>query len=190
MLTSLSKNWWLFLIRGILAIAFGLLTLLAPALTLVLLVAFFGAYAIVDGAAAIFTSFSSRASDPRWWMHLLEGSVGVVAGLIALFWPEIAAVTLLLVIAAWSVLTGITEIMSAIRLRKEIDNEWWLGLSGLLSVVFGIYVFLFPGAGALALAWLIGFYAIFFGATFIGLALRLRQHHQSTPQQPSSRATA
>jgi uncharacterized membrane protein HdeD (DUF308 family) len=121
---------------------------------------------------------------------LLEGIVSIVAGVIAFTLPEIAAVTLVLVIGAWAVFTGIAQIVQAVRLRKEIDNELWLGLSGALSVIFGVYVFLFPGAGALGLTWIIGVYAIIFGGMFIGLAFRLRSQNQSGQQNPPSRATA
>ncbi len=183
----MARNWWILLIRGILAILFGLLALFMPGLTLVLLITFFAAYAIVDGVAAIFSSFSSRQTDKRWWIQLIEGSVGVIAGLAALLWPDIAAVTLLTLIAFWAVLTGVMQIIAAWRLRQEIDNEIWLGLGGLASIIFGVYVFLFPGAGALALAWLIGFYSVLFGAFFIGLALRLRRHG-GQQQTPTSKA--
>ena len=98
----------------------------------------------------------------------------ILAGIAVLLWPNIAAITLLIVIAVWAVLTGILQIAAAIRLRKEIDNEFWLGLSGVISIIFGVYIFLFPGAGAVTLAWLIGIYAIMFGIFFVALALRLR----------------
>jgi uncharacterized membrane protein HdeD (DUF308 family) len=183
MLATLSKNWWVVLIRGIASIIFGLLALFMPGLTLFLLVALFAAYVLVDGAGAIFTSFASRDTDSRWWWHLIEGSLGVIAGLLTLLWPGIAAITFVLVIGAWAALTGIMQIATAIRLRREIKNEWLLLLSGAISLLFGVYVFLFPGAGALALAWLVGLYALFFGITWIGLALRLRSHHQHTNSQ-------
>ena len=179
MLSSIAKSWWAYLIRGIASIVFGLLALFMPGLTLFLLVVFFAAYVLVDGASAIFTSFNSRDTDTRWWWHLIEGSLGVMAGLLALLWPDIAAITLVLIIGVWAVLTGIMQVAGAIRLRQEVKNEWLLGISGVLSILFGVYVFLFPGGGALALAWLIGLYALFFGITFIGLGLRLRNHHQN-----------
>lgn len=174
MLATMSKNWWLFLIRGIASIIFGLLALLMPGLTLFVLLAFFAAYAIIDGTATAFASFQSRDTDSRWVWGLLEGGIGILAGIAVLLWPNIAAITLLIVIAVWAVLTGILQIAAAIRLRKEIDNEFWLGLSGVISIIFGVYIFLFPGAGAVTLAWLIGIYAIMFGIFFVALALRLR----------------
>jgi uncharacterized membrane protein HdeD (DUF308 family) len=190
MVQAMAKNWWLFLIRGILSIVFGALTLFMPGLTLLLLITFYGAYAVVDGVMTIWSAFSGRGANTRWWVHLLEGIVSIVAGVIAFTLPEIAAVTLVLVIGAWAVFTGIAQIVQAVRLRKEIDNELWLGLSGALSVIFGVYVFLFPGAGALGLTWIIGVYAIIFGGMFIGLAFRLRSQNQSGQQNPPSRATA
>lgn len=184
---TMSRYWWIVLIRGILAILFGLLAWFMPGLTLALLITIFGVYAIVDGVTTIFASFTNRETDKRWWIQLLEGSVDVIAGLVALFWPEIAAVTLLTVIAVWAVLTGVMQIIEAWRLRKEIDNEIWLGLGGIASIIFGVYALLFPGAGALALAWLIGFYSVLFGVFFVGLALRLRGEG-SQQQTPRSRA--
>ncbi|HLV37038.1 MAG TPA: HdeD family acid-resistance protein [Spirillospora sp.] len=188
MLATLSKNWWIYLVRGIASILFGLLALFMPGLTLMMLLAAFAAYAIVDGAATLFAAFASRGTDNRWWMGLLEGAIGVIAGLAAILWPDVAGFTLLMVIAAWAVLTGILQVAAAIRLRKEIDNEWWLALSGVISVLFGLYVLLFPGAGALALAWLIGLYAILFGAFFVALSLRLRE--QQGQMDRDRRATA
>jgi uncharacterized membrane protein HdeD (DUF308 family) len=184
----MSRHWWVFLLRGIVSALFGLAALLMPGLTLLTLVLVFGIYAIVDGVAAVFSSFNSRNTDDRWWIGLLEGIVSIIAGIAALIIPGIATLTLLIVIAVWAVLTGIMQIVAAIRLRREIDNEFWLGLSGVLSLIFGIYVFLFPGAGALAVAWLIGVYAIMFGIFFIALAFRLRSRHEGTNQPTQAAA--
>ncbi|HEX2621963.1 MAG TPA: HdeD family acid-resistance protein [Phototrophicaceae bacterium] len=180
MLTAMSKSWWVFLLRGILSILFGITALIMPGLTLATLIIVFGVYAVIDGVATIFYAFSTRQSDENWWMHLLEGIIGIIAGVLIVTWPGITAITLILVIAFWAIMTGIMQIAAAIRLRKEIDNEFWLGLSGLLSIIFGILAFRFPGDGALALIWLIGIYAIVFGGFFIGLALKLRGMNQTT----------
>ena len=188
MLAPISKHWWVFLIRGIFSILFGLAALLWPGLTLVTLVLVFGVYAIVDGVGAIFTAFNRRNTDERWWLGLLEGIISVIAGVGALIVPGIATLTLLFVIAIWAVLTGIMQIVTAIRLRQEIENELWLGLSGLVSLIFGVYVFLFPGAGALAVASLIGLYALIFGAFFIAFALRLRGMDEPRSQAPQAAA--
>lgn len=190
MLQSLSRNWWTVFLRGVFSIIFGLLALFAPGLTLVALVLFFGVYALVDGITAVFTSFRTQEHNRHWWLHLIEGAVGILAGILVLIWPGIATLTLLMVIAAWAFLTGITQIVAAFRLRHEIKNEWFLGLSGVLSVVFGAYIFLFPSGGALAIAWLIGLYALVFGGFFIALSLRLRSESEDKTSHQTPQATA
>ncbi len=189
MLQAASKYWWVVLLRGILSILFGLAVWFFPGLTLATMVIVFGAYALVDGIATIFYSLSSRSTDKDWTGHLIEGILGVLFGVVVLTWPELATLTtgltLVIVIAVWAVVTGIMQIVAAIRLRKEIDNEFWLGLSGLISVIFGLYIFRFPVGGALAIAWLIGIYAVAFGVMFIMLAFRLRNmggEQKSRPQ--------
>jgi uncharacterized membrane protein HdeD (DUF308 family) len=171
---TLAENWWAIALRGVAAIVFGILTLLLPAISLVALVWLFGAYAVVEGVFAIVAAVS-RASGGRFaWALLLEGLVGVAAGVVAFVWPEITALALLYVIAAWAIVTGVLEIVAAVRLRERITNEWWLVLSGILSVVFGGLAVIFPGAGALAIVMWIGAYAVVFGALLLALAFRLR----------------
>ena len=138
-----------------------------------MLVTLFGAYAIVDGAVAIL-SVVRHQERGRWWVVLVEGILGVGAGLVAFAMPGITAVVLVLVIGAWAILTGILEVVAAVRLRREMEDEWLLGLAGILSVVFGAAIFVFPGAGALALVTLIGAYSIVFGVAMLFLGLRLR----------------
>jgi uncharacterized membrane protein HdeD (DUF308 family) len=175
---ALAKNWWLLLLRGIAGIAFGLLAFAWPGLTLVVLIFLYGAYALVDGVAALAAAISGRGSRaPTGWL-VFVGLLGIAAGLATFLWPGITALVLLVMIAAWSILHGVFEIVGAIRLRREIENEGLLVLSGLLSVVFGLLLLARPGAGALALAWLIGIYSILFGVLLTVLALRLRKHLQ------------
>jgi uncharacterized membrane protein HdeD (DUF308 family) len=176
MLTQLAHNWWAVALRGVLAILFGLIALVWPGLTLEVLVLFFGAYALVDGVFAIVTAFTKRAGHDRWWVLLLEGLVGIAAGIIIWVLPGLATLVLLYVIAFWAIVTGIIEIVAAIRLRREVQGEWLLVLSGIASVVFGALLLFFPAAGGLTIAWLIGIYAILFGAMFLGLSWRLRKH--------------
>jgi uncharacterized membrane protein HdeD (DUF308 family) len=133
----------------------------------------------VDGVFALIAALDNRAGSHRWWV-LLEGLAGILAGIVTIFWPGITAVALLYLIAAWSIVTGILEIMAAIELRKELTNEWMYVLSGVLSVAFGVVVVLFPGAGALALIWMIAAYAILFGFTLVALGLRLRSRNRTT----------
>ena len=174
MVDTLARNWWVLAIRGVAAILFGIGAFLWPDLTLVVLVALFGAYALVDGIFAVIAGLSIRKQDERWWMMLLSGVASIVIGLITFFWPEITALVLLYWIAAWSLVTGAFQIAAAVRLRKEIEGEWLLGLAGLASIIFGVLLVAMPGAGALALIWLIGSYALVFGVIMLILAFRLR----------------
>jgi uncharacterized membrane protein HdeD (DUF308 family) len=175
---TLARNWWAVLLRGIAGVLFGLVTFFAPGISLAALVLVFGAYALADGILAIISAIRTRAENQRWWLFILEGLVGIAAGVITLIWPGITAVALLYVIAAWALLTGGLEIAAAIRLRKVITHEWLLILAGIASVAFGVLVALFPGPGALALILWIGAYALVAGALMIGLAFRLRAFAQ------------
>lgn len=171
----ISTNWWAFVIRGILAIVFGLLAFLMPGITLLGLVFLFGAYSIADGIFNILGAFRADHENNRWWVLLLEGIVSIAAGVIAFVYPGITALALLIVIAAWAIVTGALEIAAAIRLRRVVRGEWMLALAGVLSIIFGILLLMRPGVGALALVWWIGAYAIVFGALLIALGIRLRQ---------------
>ena len=153
---------------------FGLLALFWPGLVLPVLVILFGAYALVDGVFAVVAAVSGRAGRGMRWLVLLEGIAGIAIGIISILWPGITALALLYFIAAWAIITGIFEVIAAVELRREITNEWFLIISGALSVVFGLLLLLFPGAGALALIWLIGAYAVLFGVLLIALAFQLR----------------
>jgi len=174
MLEQISRNWWLYAVRGVVAIIFGVVAFAQPVQALQALVLVFGAYALVDGIFAIFAGIAASRYFDRWWAVLLEGVVGVVIGLLTFFWPNITALVLLYFIAAWALITGIFEIVAAIQLRRVITGEWALILSGLLSMVFGVLLFVFPAAGAVSMVWMIGVYAILFGITLIILAFRLR----------------
>jgi uncharacterized membrane protein HdeD (DUF308 family) len=171
---TLARNWWLIALRGLAGILFGIITFVAPGITLAALVLLFGAYAFADGVLAIVSAVRRRGTSERWGMLLLEGVVGVAAGLVTLFWPGITALTLLYVIAFWALLTGVLEVAAAIRLRKVMTGEWLLALSGVASIVFGVAVALFPAAGALALVIWIGAYMLVFGALLVALGFRLR----------------
>jgi uncharacterized membrane protein HdeD (DUF308 family) len=181
LLETLSRNWWLLLLRGIAGIGFGVLAFLWPGITLLVLVFLFGAYALVDGALAVAAAFARRGGRaPTGWLVLI-GVLGIAVGVATFFWPGITAIALLAMIAAWSILHGVFEIAGAIRLRREIEGEWLLILSGVLSVAFGALLLIFPGAGALAVVWLIGAYAVVFGVLLVVLSLRLRGHRPGTP---------
>jgi uncharacterized membrane protein HdeD (DUF308 family) len=162
-------------LRGLAAIVFGVLAFVWPDITLFALVLLFGAYMLVDGIFAIVAAVRAAGREARWWLLLIEGVLGVLAGLVAAFWPGLTALALLYFIAAWAIVSGILEVIGAIRLRREIEGEWALGLSGALSVLFGILLVVIPApAGLLSLVWLIGAYALVFGVLLLVLAFRLR----------------
>ena len=184
-MASLTKNWWLVVLRGVLAILLGLAAFLWPGLTLLVLITMFGIYAIADGVVAIVTGVRQAKNSPRWWVFLLEGLIGIGAGVVALIWPDLATAVLLGIIAAWAILSGVFEIAAAIRLRREINNEWLLMLGGLLSILFGVALILQPAAGGIALIWLIGTYQLIFGVLLIALGFRLKNG-----QLPSDRPLA
>jgi len=174
----ISKYWWVFLVRGIAAIVFGLLAFFQPGITLETLVLFFGAYALVDGIFSIIAAFGGRDSSEHWFLLLLEGLLGIAVGIMTWRSPGITAAALLLYIAAWALVTGVLEIVAAVRLRKEIEGEGWLALSGLLSILLGLFLMWAPGAGALGLVWAIGGYAVAFGIALILLGLGVRKSGQ------------
>jgi uncharacterized membrane protein HdeD (DUF308 family) len=128
----------------------------------------------VDGISAVTASVTHRAEHDRWWVLLLEGLVGIAAGILTFFYPGVTALVLIYFIAAWAILTGILEIVAAVRLRREIKGEWLLVFGGVLSVLFGIVAMIFPSVGAVAVVWIIAFYAIVFGALLITLGLRVQ----------------
>jgi uncharacterized membrane protein HdeD (DUF308 family) len=177
-------HWWALALRGVIAILFGLAALLRPGIALEALILLIGAYFLVDGAFAIVGVFrGTRSGTPRWLL-LLEGVVSILAGLIAFVNPGITAIALLYLVAAWAVITGIAEIVTAIRLRKEITGEWALILGGVLSVMFGLLLAVLPGVGILSLIWLIGAYAIAFGVLLLIAALRVRGRDEGGDERP------
>ena len=170
----LARHWWVVGLRGLAAVIFGILALLVPKLTLIVLIAFFGAYALIDGVIALFLAIRGREYNRNWGWLLVEGIAGILIGILTFRWPGVTALVLLAFIAAWAIVTGIMEIFGAIELRRVINNEWLLILSGVASVLFGLILLVFPGAGALALVVVIGLYAIIYGLLLLGLAWRLR----------------
>jgi uncharacterized membrane protein HdeD (DUF308 family) len=164
----LIRNWWSLIIRGLVATLFGLITFAWPGITLSVLVLLFGVYAIVDGIMSLAGVFRASRANERWGALLLEGIAGIVAGLVTFAWPAITTLALVVVIASWAIVTGVFEIVAAIRLRKYITNEWLLVLSGVLSLLLGVLFIAAPLAGALAIA------PVIFGGLMMGLGLRLR----------------
>ncbi|MBM4443551.1 MAG: HdeD family acid-resistance protein [Candidatus Rokubacteria bacterium] len=184
---TLARNWWILALRGAAAVLFGILTFVTPAISLAVLVLFFGGYALADGVLSLIAVFRRREGGRPWWALLAEGIVSIAAGLVTFFAPGLTAIALTYLIAAWAVVTGALAIGSAIRLRKEITGEVWLGLSGALSIVFGVLVMLAPAVGALAIVLWIGAYAIVFGTMLIALAFRLRGRREEV-RRPMARA--
>src|SRR5438093_9769617 len=180
MLAQLSRYWWALALRGALAILFGVLAFAWPGITLVTLVLLFGAYSLVDGVLALVKAVTNRSAE-GWWALLIEGLAGIVIGVLTFAWPGMTALVLLYLIGAWAIVTGIFEIVAALRLRQQFEGEWLLIVAGIASVLFGLVCFVWPGATALALIWLIGGYAIVFGILLIVLAFRLRGHAEAAP---------
>lgn len=180
---TLARNWWVVLLRGIAGIVFGLATFFAPDISLTVLVLLFGAYAFVDGLLTLVSAIRRRGRTDRWWVLLLQGLAGIAVGIAAAVWPDITALALVYLIAAWALVTGGLEIAAAIRLRKVMTREWWLALAGIASVALGIILILFPGPGALALVLWIGAFALIYGVLLTVLALRLRSWLKSAGPQ-------
>lgn len=169
--SRITSNWWALGLRGLAAILLGIACFALTGMALVVLIALFAAYLIVDGIFALAAGARSRS----WWLGL-EGVVGIVAGGLATFFPGLTAVALAILIAAWALVTGVFEIAAAIAIRRVVRNEWMLAVGGVLSIVFGLLMAIFPGAGLVAIIWLIGAYAIVWGVLLIALAFRLRSH--------------
>jgi uncharacterized membrane protein HdeD (DUF308 family) len=181
MLTYLGRNWGWIVLRGVVAVLFGVLTIMWPGITLAALIILWGAYAFADGILALVAAWQVRDQGRPFWSLLVVGLIGIAAGVVTFLWPGITALSLLMVIAAWALMTGIFEIVAAVRLRKEIKGEWLLVLSGVLSVAFGVLMVVSPGAGALAMLAFIAAYAIAFGVLLIVLGFRLKSYAARKP---------
>lgn len=181
MLEYFARYWWAVAVRGALAVVFGVLALIWPDVTVRALVLLFGLYALVDGLLALAAALAGgrAVSGRRGWL-LFEGIAGVVVAVLTFVWPDITTLALLYVIAFWAIVTGVLEVVVAVALRRELRGEWLLAASGVVSVLFGLFLVVRPGDGAVAVVWLIGVYAIVFGAALIALGLRLRQLGRGT----------
>jgi uncharacterized membrane protein HdeD (DUF308 family) len=183
-LDSLTRNWWAVALRGLAGILFGVITFVSPGISLAALVLLFGAYSFADGVLSIVSAVRRRGAD-RWWLLLLQGIVGIGAGVVTLLWPGITAIALLFVVAAWALVGGALQVAAAIRLRKVITGEWLLALGGVLSIALGVLLVLFPGPGALALVIWIGAYAFVFGILLLVLGFKLRGLRSPRAHQPA-----
>ncbi len=171
------KHWWVLVLRGLVSIIFAVLAFTQPGLTFTALVILLGVFILLDGIAAVILALRTR-DDEDWGIVLLEGLLGVILGVITLLYPSMTAGLLVLFVALWCLISGVFEISAAIRLRKEITNEWMLALAGLISIALGGIMLFRPDAGAISIAWWIGGYAAFFGILLIGLGIKLRTVHQ------------
>ena len=180
LLRSLAEKWWLLLLRGVAAIIFGMLAFFWPGITLLSLTFLWGAYAFADGIFSLWAAISGKVAaetSTRWWLAA-TGIVSVLAAFVAFFWPGMTTLVLLMFIASWAIIIGVLQIWGAIELRKEVQGEWLLALYGVLWIAFGVVMFAQPGAGALALVWMIGWFAILSGCMSIALAFRLKTYKQ------------
>jgi uncharacterized membrane protein HdeD (DUF308 family) len=171
----MSQRWWVLLLRGICAIAVGITAIAWPGITLLSLVYLFGIFTLIDGVAALVLGIRGESDGTMWWTMILLGLLAIAAGVAAFAWPALTAVVLLVIIAASALVRGIFEIAAAIRLREVLDDEWILALSGAMSILFGVLMFLRPAAGALAIVLLIGAYMLALGVFAVALSLRLRR---------------
>jgi uncharacterized membrane protein HdeD (DUF308 family) len=174
----LQEHWWATALRGLMGVLVGIIALFLPLPTMIALVWLFGAFAVLDGVfnlAAVWRQGGMRS----WWAMVLNGVLGIGVGTISFIWPGITALALVFLIAAWAVVTGVLEMVSAVRLRKEIKSEWLLALSGILSIGLGVIFFIAPDAGVVALVWLWGAYTAASGIALIWLSLRLRARHEA-----------
>jgi len=188
---TLLRHWWLLGLRGLLAIGFGVLTLVWPAITLVTLAVLFAAFALVGGATWTFAALRNRKTDERWWVLLILGVVSLAAGVVAALYPALTAVVLVLLVGANALVSGVVDLAVALRVRRYLHGEWLLALNGVACIIFGVLVLLFPaGLGALALAWMIGLYAILTGILLTVLSLKVRKWSRLNEARSSPAAGA
>ena len=182
MATVFFRHWWTLALRGLCALLFGAGIFVWPGMTLAALALLFAAYALTDGILAVIGAVWAARWQMRWWPLLVEGGIGIAAGMLALVWADIPLFALLYVVAFWAALTGTCEILAAALLRRVMAGVWLLALSGVGSLLLGSLLLAFPGAGVLAVVWLIGAYALVFGGLLLRVAFRLRVwEHRSAP---------
>lgn len=178
MIERFSAHWWVFALRGVAAILFGLIAVFSPEITIYVLVLIFGAYALVDGIFAIVASLRGSHSDQRWWILLMEGIASLIVGIVSFLNPNITAFVFAYLLAAWAILTGVFAIVSAVQMRAHLPDEWLWIVSGAISIAFGIAIAVLPAAGIIVWSYMIGIYAFIAGLALLGFAIRLRGHHR------------
>jgi uncharacterized membrane protein HdeD (DUF308 family) len=188
MAALLARNWWALALRGVAAIVFAVLAFALPGITLAVLIVLFGAYALIDGIFAIVSAIRAAQGHRPWGSFLIEGAVGILIGLVTFFVPGVTLAFLVALVAIWAIVTGVFEIAAAVRLRRHLPGEWLLILSGVLSVIFGVLIFIAPIAGALVIVWWLAAYAMLFGILLLALAFRLRGLHRGGLTLPATPA--
>lgn len=173
MIEAIASKWWLLLLRGLAAIIVGIIAFIQPGSALIALVLVLGAYSFIAGVIALMAAAAGVAGD-RWWALLLEGVIGVVAALLIWSWPIASTIAFVYFVAAWLILTGIVQIAAGVQLRDVISTEWLYILGGLISIAFGVWVFRSPAQGAIATAFLFGWYFLLYGILQTAVAFRLR----------------
>jgi uncharacterized membrane protein HdeD (DUF308 family) len=190
MLNLVARDWWVFAVRGVAAILFGILAFVWPAQTIAVLVLLFGAYAFVDGVTLLVALARGDALARRHaWTTGLTGVLGIVISIVTLVWPGITALTLLYLVAIWAISTGILEIATAIEFRREIDGEFWMALAGIASIVFGVLLVAYPSAGLVSVLWLVAIWAMVFGVANLALGYRLHQIDGDLKKVTAARAS-
>lgn len=175
MLKMLFKNWWMILLKGTLLIIFGILAFLRPGITMTSLVIWFAAFMIADGVISLAAVISNWNSREDKWLLVAEGALGVLLGILIFRRPVVFEVFIAYLIGFWAIFSGISKIAMAIQLRKEMEGEGWLVLSGIMSILFGIIIFAQPMTGIATLMWIAGTFAILVGILMIFLSLKLRR---------------
>lgn len=184
-LGRLPMRWWAIMLRGLLGILLGIVAFFMPVATLLALVYLFGAYVFFDGVFNLMAAWRHTNGQKPWWALLLSGIAGIGAAAISFVWPGLTALALVYVVSAWALITGGLQIAAAVKLRKEIEGEWLLALSGLLSIALGFLLVFLPEAGAIGLVWYLGAYAVVFGILMVALSWRLRTRQARDHSQPA-----
>lgn len=175
MLDLMARNWWAYVVRGVVALIFGLYAWFIPGMAMKVLLMLFGIFVLLEGIFAIVGSIAARKESELWWLVLLEGLAGLGLGVITLTRPVFVATVIVLFIAFWAIWGGVFRIIAAIRLRKELDSEWLLIFGGAVSILFGLMLFRHTGAGIMAISWLIAFFASMFGVLLISFGIKLKK---------------
>lgn len=179
MLEALTRNWWILVLRGVVAVVFAILLFVSPTSTLATIITLFGAFALVDGAFNAIGSLFTVGAYQGWWVSLLTGVAGIVAGLVVMTWRGLTALAVLWLIALWGIATGVLQVVAALRLRRYISGEWFMAAGGALSIVLGVLLLTWPNAAIVSLLWLVAAFALLFGFVLIALGLRVRSAHRT-----------